>query len=198
MKYYLCFIGAFFQIFVADIAYSNEKCGKIQNISERLACYDMLYKPSVDASKKGNWVLTQEVSKIDDSINVFVMILSENDVIKRFGGSAPVTFLMRCMENTTSIYFSMDNFLSDIQSYGVITIRLDDQRAFDKRFVASTDNSALGLWRGGAAIPFLKQLKGKKRLIARITPFNESSVTAEFNIDGIDEYIDAIGKQCGW
>ena len=49
----------------------------------------------------------------------------------------------------------------------------------------STDNEALGLFRGSRAIPYIKELMVGKKMIIRFTPYNESSVQLPFVIEGL-------------
>jgi len=66
-----------------------------------------------------------------------------------------------------------------------------------KPFTESTDHKALGL-SGASSIAFIKEMFGAQRLFIRATPFNESAVTGEFNISGLDDAIKPLRKACGW
>jgi hypothetical protein len=70
-----------------------------------------------------------------------------------------------------------------------IVSAISDAAAKTKSSDESNDNEALGLWSGGAAIPFIKELFGATTLLVRATPFNESAVTAELPIAGLEEAI---------
>jgi len=82
--------------------------------------------------------------------------------------------------------------------YGTVEYRVDDKNAGKREFEASTDNSALGLWSGRKSIPFIKSMLAGKEMIFRFTPFGSSPVTARFEIDGLDEAIKPLRKECGW
>ena len=62
----------------------------------------------------------------------------------------------------------------------------------------STDNRALGLWRGGESIPVIKSMLGKRRMIVRATPYGDSPFMAEFIIAGLDEEIEPLRNACSW
>jgi type VI secretion system protein VasI len=103
------------------------------------------------------------------------------------------------MENTTAaMIVTSCHMASGFQGYGDVEYRIDDNPARTLSFEASTDNSALGLWSGGEAIPFIKALAGGKTLIMRFTPFNESPTTARFDISGLEAELEPLRAACGW
>ena len=171
----------------------------------RLKCYDSATEfgkkneANAIAQNTGKWLVRKETSDIDDSQNVFMTISSNEKVLGPFSnGSAPAQILIRCMENTTSVVLIMnDHFLSDIQGYGAVTYRLDEKKAANKRLQVSTDNKALGLWNGGSAIPFSKALFDHSNLLVKVTPFNESPVTVNFDITGLEDAIAPLREACG-
>lgn len=128
------------------------------------------------------------------------MNLSSNDTIKgRFGGEKKASLIVRCEENSTSVYFILgDQYLADIQGYGDITFRLDSEKAITKGFEASTDNKALGLWRDSDAIPFIKNMVGIDNMIVRVTPYNQSPITVDFPVKGLDGAIKPLREACRW
>ncbi|AMO78045.1 hypothetical protein PcP3B5_46530 [Pseudomonas citronellolis] len=180
-------------------ANASEKCIAIASDSERLACYDMEYRPSPVVAKVSKWDVSESSSKMDDSKTVSLHLESNEPIQRRFGGSESADIYIRCQEKSTSMYFIYaGNFLSSIQGYGEVTYRVDDQKPVTREFEESTDNKALGLWNGGTAIPFIKRLFGKNLLTVRITPFNESPVTTQFQISGLEEAIKPLRAACGW
>ena len=81
---------------------------------------------------------------------------------------------------------------------GNITYRLDDETAKTVSANASTNNRALGLWRGNRSIPFLREMFGKNRMVVRMRPFNESPFTANFEISGLEDAITPLRSACNW
>lgn len=211
------FAGAISLILLAVTAPSpsaSEACAHMDDDDLRLACYDREYRDAPEAGTAEDatanddeapiriaWTSDTEVSKIDDSTNVFLRTRSTEPVRSRFGlgQGQHATLLLRCMENTTSLYIAMnDSFLADSLGYGDITFRIDDQPAFERSFTVSTDNHALGLWRGGNAIPFIRKLFGGETLLAKVTPFNESPVTLTFPISGLETAVEPLREACHW
>lgn len=88
--------------------------------------------------------------------------------------------------------------MSDYGSKGEITNRLDKEDAKSRDFTESNDNEALGLWHGGVAIPFVKELFGHDTLLVRATPYSESAVTMEFDISGTEVAATPLREACNW
>ena len=104
------------------------------------------------------------------------------------------------MDNATALIINTECHMtsSDYNDYGDVTYRLDDQPARTVGMVESTNNRALGLWSGGRAIPLVKQMLGKTKMIMRMTPYGENPFTATFNISGLDKSIAPLQQACGW
>lgn len=146
-----------------------------------------------------SWIVKSQISPIDDTTNVYPTLWSTNEIQGRFGHPGNAAMVIRCKENTSTVYFKMnDLFLSDIQSYGNVITRLDQDKARTYRMKESTNHEALGLWRGGTAIHFIKRLFDHDKLLVQITPYNESPVMATFNIQNLRTAIEPMRKACNW
>ncbi len=186
-------------------AAAQSDCAGIENDLDRLACYDLasgrtpVSETELDVS--GDWDVEIKTSEFKDTTDVFLRVQSEEPLSCGMGFGAPqhATLMLRCMENTTALYISTDCHLaSGFQGYGTVEYRIDDRPARSRGFTDSTDNRALGLWRGAQAIPFVKELLGADRLLTRFTPFGESPVTAQFPITGLDTAIMPLREACSW
>jgi len=146
------------------------------------------------------WRVNQWTSEMDDSPAVSLTTNSLGIYSGAYGGRAgPATLILRCLENTTSMYVKMNgHFLADIQGYGNVTYRVDDLQARTARMKESTDNEALGLWSGGQSIPVVRQLIGHDQVVMRITPYNQSSVSVTFPIRDLEEKIQPLREACNW
>lgn len=181
----------------------GNSCAKENDAAKRLLCYDGIFRNEVKneppTEGTGKWRLQSDTSKLEDTTDHYVFLSSDDTFSGRFGGQKKAEFLMRCMENKTSAYFTFgDQFLADIQGYGKITYRLDSDKPITKSFNVSTDNKALGLWNGASSVPFLKSLSNRKQLVVRMTPYNESAITVTFDIRGFDEAVKPIRTACKW
>lgn len=179
---------------------ASESCAAIADNTRRLACYDMEYRPATTVSVSSKWDVSESVSRIDDSKSVTLYLTSDDTFPGKYSrGRESATLIVRCLENTTSAYFRFgDHFLADIEGYGRITYRIDDAEARTESFRESTDHKALGLWRGGQAIPFIKRMMEGDAMVVRATPYNESSITTTFTIAGLSDAVVPLREACGW
>ena len=195
---------------VATTAHSEtsiETCAIIDADQDRLSCYDKVSGrtpvkvPVAETNLTGNWYTQINKSKFEDTTDVTLSILSKGVVsCTRYGSSDYVSLVLRCHENTTALYLkTQDCFLaSGVSGYGQVDARLDGDKSSTLHMVESTDNRSLGLWRGSNSIPYIKKMFDKETLLVRFTPYNESPVTAEFNIAGVEEAVKPLRNACSW
>jgi type VI secretion system protein VasI len=213
------FLGVFF-LSIGSVYAQNgkpEACALIPSDEVRLACYDKIFAnesgedegapDSSDVEKEeptpkdivSSWVTRSTKSEIDDSQTVILRTRNIETVYNEYGREEPITLIIRCMENTTSMYLSFDRFfVADHQGAGDVTFRVDDNKAFTRSLRESTDNHALGLWRGGNAIPFVKRIMGGDKLVVRARPYSGSYFTTSFDIAGLDQAIQPLREACHW
>ncbi|MER5172655.1 type VI secretion system-associated protein TagO [Thioclava kandeliae] len=194
---------------LADVA----DCVKITDPDERLACFDTATaeqkseeetKPDTNAianeetGDTGLWTVQQETSEFDDSSTVFVSIASSENTNCPYKDE-PLRVTLACRENSTNAWVTFGGcFMSSLQGRGKVTYRLDSLPAVTKSFRESNNHMALGLWSGGTAIPFIKEMLGKEKLALRATPFSDSTVSGTFDIKGLDEAIKPLRAACNW
>lgn len=180
-------------------AQEADQCAKIDNADDRLNCFDSIYREVSIPEAKGNWVSKIETSPLDDTETVVLSLKSDDDIRGTHGAAGPADLLIRCKENTTSVFLIFnDHFMSDLQGRGRVDYRIDQETPSRKNMAVSTDNKALGLWSGRVAIPWIKSLMEGGRLYVRATPFSESPVEANFSIKGLDDSIEPLRKACNW
>ncbi len=184
---------------------TGEQCATISDSAHRLVCYDGIFLFKTNAEEPSTtppvsaWRVREDVSRIDDSKSVFLSTVALQPYDDDYGAKRQPILYVRCMENVTAMLIDFDgDFMSDTRYYGPVTLRVDDKPAVDFAMDASTDNKALGLWRGGSSIPAIKSLLGGHRLIVRAVPVNSSAVTVEFDITGLESAIDGVRKACAW
>jgi len=180
-------------------AHASEECADISNDQRRLACYDAEYRPAVEAESVSEWTVSEQTSPIDDSKTVVVRTDALEAVLGRFGRDHLPSLIMRCQENRTVMYIHFDQLhMADIQNYGSVTMRVDQQQASTRNMQASTNSTSLGLWSGGQSIPVIRSLFDADILTIRATPFSESPVTVQFPISGLEEAITPLREACNW
>ncbi len=174
-----------------------DSCSRIPDGEQRLECYDLILRKKNELSTATNWTVHKEISRIDDSQNVYLSVLSSDTFSTNFKQDLAAELFIHCRENTTMVAFQFaGEFMSDLE-FGEIQYRIDKQKAKRQQFTESTDHEVLGLW-GGSAIEFIKQLYGAKNLLIRATPYNESPVTVNFPIAGIEEVVKPVAEACHW
>lgn len=156
-------------------------------------------KPDAPASP---WLVSEDVSPIDDSKTVVLLNTSKEMVKNRFGrNQGPATMVLRCQENTTALYINFaGQFMasSRYNNYGDVTYRVDGEEAVTVGMDESTDHQSLGLFTGGQSIPMIKRMIGHDQIVVRATPYNESPLTLTFDISGLDKDISTLRETCGW
>lgn len=186
-------------------ATTGEDCAKNNNDTERLTCYDSVFKTDqkiaetslkTDEEEKG-WVIEKETSKIDDSISYYLMLLSDEFIDESENEHGAIA--IACLQKTTKIIFDAgENYLDDGGTYGRVTYRLDKEKAETTPMAVSNGNKALGLWSGSKSIPLIKKMFGHDKMIVQITPYQKGPVTMEFTIKGLEEAIKPLREACGW
>lgn len=148
------------------------------------------------------WIIWQGTSQIDDSPSVTLSAESNERIGNRLGrNAAPATLTLSCRENTTRLLINMNgNHMasSPYHDWGHVTMRIDSRQAFTRQMQESTDNSVLGLWRGGQSIPVIRDMFGAEKLTVRATPFGQSPITVTFDINGLQEEIQPLRQACNW
>ncbi|MBK5072236.1 type VI secretion protein [Budviciaceae bacterium CWB-B4] len=180
---------------------SGLKCKGLSDKEQRLSCFDELFKdkelaPS-PAINKGNWMITQKVSPIDDSKNVVISLYADRPIETKSNGKSMPLLTIRCAEKKTSFYVYWDTYLGSKSLE--VTHRLDSDKALTERWDISTDNKAVFYsdWNGGAKA-IIKQLNGKDKLFMQLTPYGSSPVSAIFYLNGMDNALKPVRDACGW
>ncbi|WP_438455400.1 type VI secretion system-associated protein TagO [Vreelandella venusta] len=159
-------------------------------------------KPTPPPAPASPWRVSEEISPMDDSKNVYLSTRSNETIPGRYGRStARPTLYVRCVENTTALVLHMDGHhmaSSEYHNWGHVEMRIDDGRAFTKSMRQSTNNRSLGLWNGGSSIPVIRQMFGADQLIVRATPYSESPMTMTFDISQLEDEITPLREACHW
>ncbi|HRQ63904.1 MAG TPA: type VI secretion system-associated protein TagO [Xanthomonadaceae bacterium] len=178
------------------------RCAAMGGALMRLACYDELAKqaradgPAVTTETPpggGGWTVKEEVSPIDDSRRVILMLHSDEPIRDRFGRPTKVPIVLRCSENQTAAYVAWNSYLGS-SAPNVLT-RFDRQPARTVRWSLSTDSRATFV---PQPVAWIKQLLESEMFLAQVTPYSESPVTAIWTLSGIQEAVKPLREACGW
>ncbi|WP_075180167.1 type VI secretion system-associated protein TagO [Neptunomonas phycophila] len=174
------------------------KCAVIDGDLARLECFDGLAKvKKLDGRQaqptridgKGKWNVSVDINPVDDSKTV-TLVLDADSGRSRWGKS--VFLVVRCKSNSTDLYIGWNDYLG---SEADVLTRVGDNKALTSRWSMSTDSKATF---HPKPIPFLKKMLQSTKLVAQVTPYNESPVTAIFNTQGLENAIKPLRETCGW
>jgi type VI secretion system protein VasI len=173
-------------------------CVTINGDTSRLRCYDLAAGRTLKKSTtKGKWRTSTKNNPLDDSTTA-TAVLEASEGKSQWGKG--VILVARCMSNKTEAYVNWNDYLGDdddsvYRERKRITYRLDSSKAISVLWGTSTDRKAVFV---DKAISFLKQLVQSDQLVMQTTPYNESPVTAIFNLEGALAAIRPIAETCHW
>jgi type VI secretion system protein VasI len=185
-----------------------ERCAAIGPASERLACYDSIFRSGqftgeddegADADA-GLWTSGIEVSQIEGTEVPFATLESEQLIPALAGGRAPARLTILCLDGETALQFSFAGSAmgTPTSSSGTITLQYDRQPPRTQSVDLSPDRLAIGFFETEAALPVIGQLQQTQRLLVRATPQSQRSVTVSFQLEGIETALQPVRAACGW
>lgn len=190
-----------------ELTTSIARCAALEGTLDRLECYDRLARKlrldrpqrvPTEVGDVGDWRVTRDVNPIDDSERVVIGLTASSG---RSQWGRPISFVARCKSDKTEAYIIWNDYVGDDSSsvyeeWKWVTIRIGDRPARVQRWGVSTDKEATfaPAWAGN----LLKEMVGETQLIAQITPFAESPVTAIFDITGIENALKPLSEACNW
>jgi len=175
------------------------KCAVEDGDLARLECFDQLARSldldgpqavSTSVTGEGKWNVTVQTNPIDDSTTV-VLRLTADSGTARFGEN--VRMIVRCQSDTTELYIDWNDYLG---SEARVLTRVGSQDAQTRRWGLSTDSQAT--FHPGSPITFIKSLMDVDRLVAQVTPYSESPVTAIFDVRGLSSAATPLREVCHW
>lgn len=172
---------------------TGAECALITSPTKRLLCYDGIFlkePEQSDSSSVGDWQITEKTNPLDDSKTVILAVASTEGTNR--WGETPV-LIARCKSDETEVYISWNEYLGSDSSR--VTLRVGDEPARVELWQHSTDDQATF---AQTDIRLLKQMLKANRLVAQVTPYKESPVTAIFPLAGLSEAIKPLRATCGW
>ena len=190
----------------AGWAQDGSICALLADDRKRLDCYDLLFKkPQAEKSKPtqpakiktatgtGRWDVASQLSKLDDSTNLFVSVDSLEPYDDGYE-SNHATLTIACREGKTNLWIHFKTTMDG----GTIIYRVDKDPAAKLAVEHDSSYEALGLWTPEEAIPFSRKLLNADHLLVRAIPTGESAEDFEFPITGLAEAIKPLRKACNW
>lgn len=185
---------------------SPERCALIGPATERLNCYDSLFRSSDLAgeasgtSSTGMWSSGVEVSQIEGTERAFAMLQSEQLIPALPRGREPARLTIMCVNEETVAQFSFAGYPlgTATSNSGTITLQYDRQPSRSQSLPLSNDRMALGFFTERDALPFIEVLRETERLYVRAQPQGSRSVTVSFLTEGMEEALQPVREACGW
>jgi len=175
------------------------RCAVVEGDLARLECFDALaQKLGLDGPQSkapqiqgtGKWLVDVEENPIDDSTTVSLVLLADSG---QSSWGTPIGLVLRCHSNKTEVFINWGEYLG---SEAKVTARVGDTKAKTRTWGLSTDSKAT--FYPGGDITFIKELLETDRLVAQVTPYGESPVTAVFDLGGLPNAIKPLRETCGW
>jgi len=182
-----------------------ERCALIGGATERLACYDSIFRTDTppagqEAEAINLWTTGIEISEIDGTETVYATIPSEQLIPARPTGRALARMTVLCTNEVTTLQFTFaGQFMGTENSNSApITTQFDRNPPQTQSQPLSQDRTAIGFFQSAQAIGFAGQLMDAERLLVRATPLGQRSVTVSFVLEGIAEALAPVAEACGW
>lgn len=180
-------------------------CQSVTDPQQRLSCYDTLFQRKTELkandSPTGNWLVKENVSPIDDSKTITLILDADQPIEARYAQKIP-KLIVRCKAAETELYIYFDVFLGSNTLYPIT--RIDTEKAVsDMKWDISTNHKAI-FYNGNTAknyvtvIDFLTKLQTKNKYFIQITPYGESPVHTTFTLTGLSEAMKPFKDDCGW
>jgi len=178
-----------------DIATCAAKTGDL----ERTACYDEIARKnrldspqsvSTPIQGKGKWEVANTINPIDDT-QTTALFLSADSGKSKWG--EPIVLMVRCASKRTELFIRWNDYLG---GEAQVLTRVGKEKASTTDWTLSTDSTAS--FYPGSPIPFIRTLLKHEQLVAQVTPYGDSPVTAIFDINGLRNAIQPLMENCNW
>jgi type VI secretion system protein VasI len=159
---------------------TGESCGAIGNDTQRLACYDGIFR---SVSGDAPAALTFD---------------SERLIPARPSGREPATMTIACVASAPVVSFSFANQLvSGTADIAPVTLQVDQGPTQVRTMRSSPDNLSLTFANARESELFFDSLLGGERLRVRMTPVRQRSVNITFRLQEAVPQIEALRDSCG-
>lgn len=202
MNKVILFIGLLiFNNTYADIPKSEfAECSSKKGDLDKIECFDNLANKynlnGVQTSKKeiqdsGKWNVSIDTNPIDDTKTVTLYLVADSGKSSMLG--QPVVLFIRCKSLETNVFINWRDYLG---SEATVLTRIGKEKAETRNWNLSTDSQATFFPRN--EVDFLNKLLIVDSFVAQVTPYNESPVTAIFDVKGLSNAITPLRETCNW
>ena len=139
----------------------------------------------------GKWNVSIDTNPIDDTKTVTLYLLADSGKSSMLG--QPVVLFIRCKSLETNVFINWSDYLGN---EATVLTRIGKEKAETRNWNLSTDSQATFLPRN--EVDFLNKLLIVDSFVAQVTPYNESPVTAIFDVKGLSNAITPLRETCNW
>lgn len=157
-------------------------------------------KPAIESAETPGpvdmWMIREGRSSMDDSPQVTLSLIAENEVQGWLQSQFPVLYV-RCKEGRIDTFIETGLSTNpELGRYDEYTVRLrfDNGKPIIQRWSESTDNKALFAPNGLSAA---RMIAKADRMLFEFTPFNARPAIAEFKVAGLASKLDKVTAACG-
>ncbi len=129
--------------------------------------------------------------------SITVMIMTDGTPVTPLHGTETIpTLVVRCYEDTTSIYVRWDGSIQ--ADHTSVRYRIDGGRERSDTWTLSPSHTATGLFTGASSIPLIKSLIGHRKFTLVLAPDSAAPVSTTFALDDMDLAIKPVRDACRW
>jgi type VI secretion system protein VasI len=173
-----------------DLGAEIAKCAAVESDLARLTCFDQI---AVLLAAKGapepnpspvdsNWRVEISADPLTDSKTVLLALVAD-------GKNAML--ILRCKNAKAEVFINWNNYLG---SEAVVTTRVGTSAASQQQWGLSTDKKATFYPRN--SFQLIEELTRVDKFVAQVTPYNESPVTALFDVSGLADAAGPFFETC--
>lgn len=181
-------------------------CAVIPERSERIVCYDRVavdlgiiddkkQKEQADElARFGFWSVSTRVNDMQEKI-ISLKVDSDQEAITNAGYKRIPTFAVECKNRNTEVFMDWKSPLeisSRIKNI-VITFKVDNLTKVTEEWELSLDLSSAF---APKPVEFVRNLKGRERLVIEVTPYNEATQAMSFDIRNFEPALNVLIKEC--
>jgi hypothetical protein len=130
---------------------------------------------------------------LTDKYNNIVAITTNNTITLEKLNLGPIFLTIRYKSKKDELYIGWDDYLG---SEADVIYRIGKEDAIRTRWSLSTDKK--GTFFHGDVIKLIRKLFEANRFVAQVTPYNESPITAIFDIRGLKNAVEPFNNILHW
>ncbi len=170
------------------------RCTVISAPSGRLVCYDSLTKAltpiTTPQAGVGAWQVSDKTNPLDDSRTVTLDLAATSG---RSVYGKPIVLVLRCQSHKTEVFIGWGSYLGEEAK---VTTRVGSGESKTKNWGVSTDHTAT--FYHSDPVAFIQELMAADRFVAQVIPYNESPITAVFDLTGLQTAVKPLRDDCAW